>query len=100
LKVTFTPLAERQLDDLYEYVATRADPARADSYVDRIVAYCETLKTFPQRGHKRDDVMPGLRIIGFERRVTIAFLVTADAVLIEGILYGGRDIPAAFRAAD
>jgi plasmid stabilization system protein ParE len=58
------------------------------------------LKTFPQRGHKRDDVLPGLRIIGFERRVTIAFVVTADAVLIEGILYGGRDIPAAFRATD
>ena len=39
----------------------------------------------------------GLRVTGFERRVTIAFVVTADAVLIEGIFYGGRDFEAEFR---
>jgi toxin ParE1/3/4 len=100
LNVTFTPLAERQLHDLYEYIATHADEARADSYVGRIVAHCETLKTFPRRGNKRDDLLPGLRIVGFERRITIAFVVTTDAVLIEGIFYGGRDIPTVFRAAD
>jgi len=63
LKVVFTPLAERQLDSLYEYIATHADPARADSYVGRVVAYCETLKTFPRRGQKRDDLISGLRIL-------------------------------------
>jgi len=41
----------------------------------------------------------GLRVTGFERRVTIAFVVTADAVLIEGIFYGGRDFEAVFRDA-
>jgi hypothetical protein len=42
----------------------------------------------------RDDILPGLRVVGFERRVTIAFLITADAVLIEGVFYGGRDFDA------
>ena len=37
---------------------------------------------------------------GFERRVTIAFVVTEAAVLIEGIFYGGRDFEAAFRKRD
>jgi hypothetical protein len=37
----------------------------------------------------RDDLLSGLRVTGFERRVTIAFIVTAEAVLIEGIFYGG-----------
>jgi toxin ParE1/3/4 len=37
-----------------------------------------------------------LRTIGFERRVTIAFAVTADTVLIEGIFYGGRNFEATF----
>jgi hypothetical protein len=41
--------------------------------------------------------LPGLRVIGFERRVTIAFLVTETAVLIEGIFYGGQDFETAFR---
>ncbi len=30
-----------------------------------------------------------------ERRVTIAFVVTSDAVLVEGIFYGGQDFEAA-----
>ena len=42
-------------------------------------------------------LLPGLRVTGFERRVTIAFIVTADAVLIEGIFYGGRDFEVEFR---
>ena len=41
--------------------------------------------------------IPGLRTTGFERRVTIAFVVASDTVLIEGIFYGGQDFEAAFR---
>jgi len=47
------------------------------------------------RGQKRDDLWPGLRTTGFERRVTIAYVVTANAVLIEGIFCGGQDFEAA-----
>jgi toxin ParE1/3/4 len=36
-------------------------------------------------GMARDDLLPGLRVIGFERRITIAFVVTEAVVLIEGI---------------
>jgi len=36
-------------------------------------------------------------VTGFERRATIAFVVTHAAVLIEGIFYGGRDFEAVFR---
>jgi toxin ParE1/3/4 len=35
--------------------------------------------------------MPGLRTIGFERRVTIAFRVLKSRVEIVAIAYGGRD---------
>ena len=52
------------------------------------------------RGTQRDDLLPGLRVTGFERRVTIAFIVSEAAVLIEGIFYGGRDIEAIFRERD
>ncbi len=45
----------------------------------------------------RDDILSGLRTIGFVRRVTIAFMITQDAVLIEGIFYGGQNFEAAFR---
>jgi toxin ParE1/3/4 len=45
----------------------------------------------PERGARRDDIRPGLRTIGFERRATIIFQVTESEVLIVRILYGGRD---------
>ena len=48
------------------------------------------------RGSSREDLFPGLRIIGFERRVTIAFTVTQDAVVILRLLYAGRSVDAAF----
>ena len=69
----------------------------ADGYVGRIVDFCNGLSTFPLRGTQRDDLLSGLRVTGFERRVTIAFIVTAEEVLIEGIFYGGRDFEAEFR---
>ena len=74
-----------------------ASEERADGYVGRIIDFCNGLSTFPLRGTQRDDLLSGLRVTGFERRVTIAFIVTAEAVLIEGIFYGGRDFEAEFR---
>jgi toxin ParE1/3/4 len=37
-----------------------------------------------------------LRVLGFERRATIAFVITVDRVVIEGIFYGGQDLDANF----
>lgn len=50
---------------------------------------------FPERGAKRDDLFPGLRIVGFERRISIAFGISGDTVIFYRFLYGGRDLDAA-----
>jgi toxin ParE1/3/4 len=49
------------------------------------------LSLFPLRGIRRDDLDPGLRVIGYRKRVTIVFKVTDERVLIVGIYYGGRN---------
>ena len=51
---------------------------------------------FPDRGNRRDDLRPGLRILGYERRAVIAFQITANSVTILRILYGGRDLETVF----
>jgi toxin ParE1/3/4 len=91
--VVFTPRAERQLADLYAYIAERDGDARAESYVNGIVDDCRSLSLFPERGSKRDDIRPNLRTKGYARRVTIAFSVenTNATVAIHGIFYGGQD---------
>jgi hypothetical protein len=38
----------------------------------------------------RDDIAPGLRTVGFERRATIAFSVLEQGVTIHRIPYAGR----------
>ncbi len=90
-KVYFRPKAEADLAALYDYIADHAGPEIAARYLDRIEEACMKLAHFPERGTQRPDIMPGLRTIGFERRVTIAFRVLKARVEIVTIAYAGRD---------
>lgn len=94
--VVFAPEAEADLIKLYDYIAAHGGPERALSYVERIVATCRRLSTFPARSTRRDDIRPGLRVTSVARRVTIAYHIAGKGVTINRILYGGRDLGAAF----
>ncbi|MGO8921217.1 MAG: type II toxin-antitoxin system RelE/ParE family toxin [Stellaceae bacterium] len=65
--------------------------------MDGIEAACLTLETFPERGKRRDDIRPGLRTMGFERRATSVFQVKRADVVIVRIFYGGQDYDPALR---
>jgi toxin ParE1/3/4 len=94
MNVIFTAATRNDLGKLYIYIAENANIDRAYGYTEAIRSYCLGLAAFPQRGTMRNDLRQGLRIIGFRRRVTIAFHVSADRVVIDRILYGGRNIDA------
>ena len=98
-KVSFRPLAEADLLALYRYIAEEAGLETAGTYIGRIEAACMALEHSPERGTRRDDIRPGLRIIGFERRATIAFQVQAREVVIVRIFYGGQDYERALRGS-
>jgi len=91
--VVFAPEAEDSLVSLYQYIAERTSPSVAERYTDAVVTYCESFATFPNRGLRRDDIRPGLRITNYKRRTVIAFAVDDEAgqVAILGVFYGGRD---------
>jgi hypothetical protein len=38
-----------------------------------------------------------LRVIGFEKSASIAFVVMEDHVVIEGVFYGGRSVEKALK---
>lgn len=96
-RVTFRRSAERDLFRLYDYIASESSPEVAGGFVDRIEEACLALETFPERGTCRDDIRPGLRLVGFERRATIIFQVKRSEVVIVRILYGGQDYERALR---
>ena len=57
-KVVFSPEAADDLINLFDYVAERSGPMLALGYIDRIEAYCAGLETSPERGTRRDDLVP------------------------------------------
>ena len=93
-RVVFHDDAKRDLGNLSDWVAERASVRTARGYAARIRRYCERFDVFSERGTRRDDLRPGIRTIGFERRVTIVFTVTPDEVVILRLFYGGRDVEA------
>ncbi|MCC7272930.1 MAG: type II toxin-antitoxin system RelE/ParE family toxin [Alphaproteobacteria bacterium] len=90
-EVYFRPHAEADLIAIQRYIAHVAGHGIADRYAGRIARACLGLARFPDRGRMRDDIYPGLRTTSFEKRTTIAYIVTDDRVVIVGIYYGGRD---------
>lgn len=94
--VIFSPEADAHLANIYRHIARNSSPAIAKRFTDAIVDHCEAFNTFPQRGAKRDDLRVGLRIVGFRRRIAVAFTVAEATVTIIGVFYGGQDYEAAF----
>ncbi|MCB2054456.1 MAG: type II toxin-antitoxin system RelE/ParE family toxin [Geminicoccaceae bacterium] len=91
LAVTFSPEALDDIERLVDWIARKAGPEIAAGYLTRLESYCRNLAFGSKRGQARDDVRPGLRTVGFERRITVAFTVTDDSVVILRLFYGGRD---------
>ena len=95
--VEFLRPAEEDLLNLYEAISAQAGIVIAGNYIDRIEAACLALQTSPLRGTRRDDILPGLRTVGFERRATIVFRVHGTRVTIVRVFYGGQDFEHALR---
>ncbi|TGQ04039.1 MULTISPECIES: type II toxin-antitoxin system RelE/ParE family toxin [unclassified Mesorhizobium] len=92
-RIVFHASAEAEPEQqLYDDIAERASPAVAWNFVAGIRDHCLGLSTYPQRGTERVEIIPGLRIIGYRRAVSIVFAVDGERVLILGIFYAGRNI--------
>jgi toxin ParE1/3/4 len=90
-EVIFSPEAESDLHALFEYISSLAGSAIADRYIDRIEAFLLNFDLAAERGHMRDDIRPGLRVVGFERRITVAFTVNESETTVLRLFYGGRN---------
>ncbi|MGL4728293.1 MAG: type II toxin-antitoxin system RelE/ParE family toxin [Bosea sp. (in: a-proteobacteria)] len=88
--VRLTEAAENDLIEIFTFVANHSSGTAASRYLNRILKFMDGFVDFPERGTLRSDVRPGLRTIGFERRVTLAFTVDGNDVVFLRILYAGR----------
>ena len=83
--------AQDDLKSIFHFIRDNgATASTARGYINRILDYLDRFEVFPERGNQRDDIRPGLRIVGFERRISIAFVVQKEEVIVLRILYAGR----------
>lgn len=92
-RIQFREAALLDLQCIYDRIAEAAGHDIAYAYVGRIETACRKLSVFPARGTVRNELHPGLRVIGFERSASIAFVVRDQLVDIFRILPRGADLP-------
>lgn len=95
-RVALAPEAGDDLIELYDWIAGRASPQVAMAYLERVKVFLDGLSLGSERGHLRSDVRPGLRVVGFERRLTVAFTVDEDTVTVLRVFAAGRDWESSF----
>jgi toxin ParE1/3/4 len=91
MSVRFAPAAQRDLEEIAEYIGGE-NPAAALRFVAELRHRCRLLGEMPRSGAPRTDLWPGLRSLPFGAYV-IFYTSKGSNVRIERILHGARDIP-------
>jgi toxin ParE1/3/4 len=90
-RVLLTPRALSDIAAIASWIGERASPRTARAFTARIEAKTRSLDVVAERGRSLEDIAPGLRVIGFEKRAVIAFEVTERFVTVLRVYYGGQD---------
>ena len=90
-------LAERDLEEIWSYVAEDASPTTADRLIDDIIGRFDLLAEQPSMGRARPEFGAAVRSFAVENYV-IYYCHDGD-VLIARILHGRRDQMAAWSAS-
>ncbi|MDZ4376197.1 MAG: type II toxin-antitoxin system RelE/ParE family toxin [Phenylobacterium sp.] len=90
-RVVYAPEAEADLIAIYDWIADMGGPGAAQRFIDEVQDWIEGFDLAGERGSRRDDIRPGLRIVGFRQRITLAFAVVDDEVRVLRIFYAGQD---------
>ena len=101
LDVVLSRDALEDLQDIYVWIAANGTgPITAERYTRRIEDRCAEIGAAPGVGREREDLLPGLRLLVFERRVTIAYRIWNDTVEVLNIFGAGRDYEAFYLEDD
>jgi toxin ParE1/3/4 len=82
-------LAERDLEEIWSYVAEDASPSTADRLIDAIIDRFDLLVKQPRMGRARPEFGPGVRSFSVEGYVV--YYRHEDELLVARVLHGRRD---------
>lgn len=103
-RISLTPEAERQLNDLDDWIAANATADIARRFMSAILDHIDGILLFPHAGRARDDVRPGMRTSTYKKRTLVAHEVDESSgelvVNIVGVFHGGQNWEAALSAGE
>ncbi len=94
MQVIITPLAERDLESIGDYIAKK-NPARAIRFVAELRAQCVKSANAPQGYRMRAELGDRIRSCAYGNCV-IFFTANKARLTIARVLHGAMDIPAQF----
>src|SRR5579872_304112 len=92
-RVTRTLQAERDLLEIWVYIAEQDRMDAADSLLRGIDRLCRELAAMPGMGRPRADLLPGLRSLASGRYV-LYHRIADDGICLLRVLHGARDVVA------
>jgi len=95
-EVVKRPLAQADLDAIWDYIEERSSEELAVNFLRKLYAKLETLARSPHIGRPRDELLPGLRSFPFKDYLIFYFPLT-NGIEVVRVLYGRRDIERIFQ---
>lgn len=94
MRVVWSEAAERELSEIYDYLAEAASPESAMTAVERILARGDQIVTFPESGREVEDfASPSIREV-VEGPYRIVYEIDRDEDRIEVLaVFHGRRLP-------
>jgi toxin ParE1/3/4 len=90
MRYVVSRLAERDLDDIWDYTAERWSKNQAEDYVERMRKAVEILAVDPTRGRPCDDIRQGYRKYRVGSHM-IFYRISADELVVARILHQRMD---------
>lgn len=94
MRLELSRFVETDLDDIASFIA-QDNPHRALSFIQDIRAKFRDIQGAPLIYRLRPDIGEDARL-ALVGHYAILFRIVGDAVRIERVVYGGRDLPAVF----
>jgi toxin ParE1/3/4 len=97
--LVWSPEAEQDLVDIWDYLSAEASGSVADRQLRRLDDGFRSLSRHPFRGRPRGELAAGIRS-ALVRPYIIFYRVTETAIEVVRVLHGRRDIDAIFAERD
>lgn len=94
MRLLRTPAAERDLIDIWTYIAAD-NPDAADRLLDAIADRIEQLRKHPRMGRLRPDIAVDARFLPIGNRVVL-YRLTDEVIEIVRVVHGARDVTSLF----